>query len=401
MLKSVKIRNFYSIGEEQEISFSIRRKDVLDDSARLISDDLAMNVTSCVIGPNASGKTNILKAITFLFWFVENSYTSQKADAPIPVETHKLKENEPTSIEVMFCNNQKLYKYFIEFNRKEILKESLSRKNERMSNIYTLKRTGDKVTIATRGLKINEADEKRFKERQNVPLLSSLIDTKYLPDITFFKNYDSNVTQLGLTHYHMVSTSMNASQVLHKDSQLRKDVLSFIKNVDLGISDFGFREVSVYSRKEGAEVDEKAQILQCIHKSADVNFELDILEESNGTQHSFSLLSDILPILKTGGVVVIDEIESGLHPYIVKKIISLFESKDTNPHKAQLIFSTHQHLLLKDRTKTQIFITERNNDNFETEIFRLDEVEGIRNDENYFNKYIAGAYGGTPRIDWL
>ena len=64
----------------------------------------------------------------------------------------------------------------------------------------------------------------------------------------------------------------------------------------------------------------------------------------------------------------------------------------------QLIFSTHQYPLLSDRTKTQIFLTEK--ENFETQIFRLDEIEGVRNDENFANKYIAGTYGGTPNIDY-
>lgn len=402
MLKSLKIRNFHSIGDEQEISFAVSPKDVLDDSARFISDDSALNLTSCVVGPNASGKTNFLKAITFLFWFVESSYTSQKSESPIPFETHKLKNKEPTSIEVTFCDNHKLYNYFVEFTKKEILRETLSKKNERMASIFEFTRNGEDVTLKTRsGLKINEADEKRFTERRNVPLLSSLIDTKYLPDITFFKNYESNVTQLGLSNYHLFSHTINASQALYKDELLKNQILSFIKNVDFGISDFKFREISIFSNKDNLETGEKAQVLQCIHNSKKANFELDIYEESNGTQHSFSVLADALPILKTGGLVVFDEIDAGLHPYVVKKIISLFESKETNPKNAQLIFSTHQHLLLKDRTKTQIFITERDRDSFETEIYRLDDVEGVRNDENYFHKYISGAYGGTPKIDWL
>jgi AAA15 family ATPase/GTPase len=109
------------------------------------------------------------------------------------------------------------------------------------------------------------------------------------------------------------------------------------------------------------------------------------------------LLVKILPALENGGLVIVDEIESALHPDLTKKLISLFESKKTNPKNAQIIFSTHQHPLIANRTKTQIFIAEKDNIKAETELFRLDDVEGVRNDENYYHKYMAGAYGGVPK----
>jgi glycerol kinase len=72
-------------------------------------------------------------------------------------------------------------------------------------------------------------------------------------------------------------------------------------------------------------------------------------------------------------------------------------NKDKNPNNAQLLFTTHNPWFLQDLTKTQIFITEKNNE-AETEITRLDEIAGVRNDENYFMKYIAGEYDGRPKI---
>lgn len=76
-------------------------------------------------------------------------------------------------------------------------------------------------------------------------------------------------------------------------------------------------------------------------------------------------------------------------------------NKKINKYNAQILFSTHQALLLKELTKTQIFIVEKNKEDLTTEIYRLDEVEGVRNDENYAQKYLSGTYGGVPDIDWL
>src|ERR1700722_3017842 len=115
MLKNIKIQNFYSINQEQEMSFEILPKDVLDDSARLIgsSEKRAVNLVSAIIGPNASGKTNILKAFTFLFWFIENGYSHIKEDDSTGMEAFKPKAKEPTNIEIEFCNQEKQYKYRI------------------------------------------------------------------------------------------------------------------------------------------------------------------------------------------------------------------------------------------------------------------------------------------------
>ena len=396
MLKSIKVSNFYSIGEEQEISLEITPKDIMDDSAKQTEKNLALNLVSCVIGHNASGKTTLLKAITFLCWFIQHSYSGTKDEQDIPVKAHKLKKDDPTTIEVEFLNHGTLYKYRIKFNRKEVMEEVLWKKNVRMTRVFKLIRNEGKTEVETK-IKINETDMDRFKKRSNVALLSCLIDTGYLSDIYFFKRFESNVTERGLINRNYVSSFLSTSKLLYENEMERNQILEFSKNIDLGIYDFRFLEITL----QNSEGDEKKQVLQCVHKSEKVDFSLGLFEESNGTQQSFSILSEVLPILKTGGLIVLDEIESGLHPLVAKKIISLFESKEENLHNAQLIFSTHQHLLLNDRTKTQIFLAEKDGQTFETEIYRLDDVEGVRNDENYFHKYIAGAYGGTPRIDWF
>ncbi len=188
---------------------------------------------------------------------------------------------------------------------------------------------------------------------------------------------------------------------MFNSEQLQSELLSFSNEIGLGIKKFSFGKFTL-KNSPNPEDEIKKNMLHCLHSSNSGDFDLPIHEESNGTQKSYSILSeDVLPILRTGGVVVIDEFEEGLHPYVAKKIISLFESKKNNPNNAQLILSTHQHLLLNDRTKTQIFITEKNHVTLESEIYRLDDVEDVRNDENYFHKYMAGAYGGTPNIKWF
>ena len=401
MLKSIKIKNFYSIGYEQIISLDISPKDAQDDSAREVKGGNFTNTVTTIVGANSSGKTNILKSLSFLAWLITDSYASMKAEKSIPVEPHQLHANEPTSFEVEFFENETLYKYFIELNKKHVLHERLDKKINRWNKapLFELTRdtSGAKLKNYTIKRDLNEDDWSRVKNRGNISFLSALIDLNYLPEISFFKNIQSNVFAGGHQKFNHFHESILVSEKLYKDKELQKNVLKFSKAIDLGISDFTFLK---FKDREDPDVD-TTYILECKHTSQKGNFKLPIFEESNGTQRSYAILSDILPILKNGGLMVLDEIEDGIHPYVIKKIISLFEDKETNPKNAQIVFSTHQHFLLNDRTKTQILIASKNNKSLESEIYRLDDIQGVRNDENYFHKYIAGIYGGTPDIKWI
>lgn len=410
MLKSIKIKNFRSIGTEQVFSLEINSKDVLDESACEYKTGVFLNNVACVIGSNASGKTNVLNALDFLSWFIENSYSSLKLEQSIGLSQHKLHQTENTVFEIEFYENEALYCYFIELNSKQVLKERLDKKSykekSRLSNVFKLTRKPEKPTEPeiknSINKKINENDLSRIKDRANISLLSALIDLGYLPEIKFFKKIETNLENR--YPFARKRDSFSISQRLYQDEKLRNHLLAFSSEIDLGISDFDFF-ILPKQRPALSEapllLDDSEKVLMCKHTSDKGSFDLFIFQESNGTQLGYAILSDIFPILEKGGLIVLDEIEDGLHPHVLKKIISLFESKETNPNNAQIIFSTHQHGLLLDRTKTQIFITEKDSNLLETEIYRLDDVEGVRNDENFLNKYLAGIYGGTPNIKWI
>jgi AAA15 family ATPase/GTPase len=124
---------------------------------------------------------------------------------------------------------------------------------------------------------------------------------------------------------------------------------------------------------------------------------LPIIYESSGTKQLFVLLKSILSALVNGGAVIIDEFDVNLHPEIVLSLFNLFIDPEINSNNAQLLFSTHSHLVLSRLDKYQIVLVEKN-ENGMSESWRLDEVTGVRADDNYFSKYIAGAYGAVPKI---
>jgi hypothetical protein len=137
--------------------------------------------------------------------------------------------------------------------------------------------------------------------------------------------------------------------------------------------------------------------MMAAHTFGDQKFDLSLENESSGTMQLLILLKHILVVLENGGIAVIDEFDSSLHPDMVHELIGLFTDAAANPKRGQLLFSTHNQRILAQLDKYQIVLTEKN-DQGATEAWRLDEIKGVRSDDNYYTKYMSGAYGATPKI---
>lgn len=101
-------------------------------------------------------------------------------------------------------------------------------------------------------------------------------------------------------------------------------------------------------------------------------------------------------MLHNGGIAVIDELDNDLHPHLFPEILNLFRSSHTNPHNAQLIFTCHTPEVFNILNKHQIYLVEKTDQISES--WRLDEMEGVRNDDNLYAKYMAGAFSAVPNV---
>lgn len=126
------------------------------------------------------------------------------------------------------------------------------------------------------------------------------------------------------------------------------------------------------------------------------SFNLPFSEESSGTQSAFVLIFDLLLALDTGGMAVIDELDNDLHPHLIPKILDWFRFEHTNPKQAQLIFTCHTPEVLNLLQKHQVYLCEKYDQR--SEAWRLDEVTGLRADDNLYAKYMAGALGAVPEV---
>jgi hypothetical protein len=200
-----------------------------------------------------------------------------------------------------------------------------------------------------------------------------------------------------------------------EDSDYRNRVLALMQKADFGILQLVVKQSKVSKEELGALppqirslIDENAGGLvgvqvNTLHKIYDSPNETAVFNmddhESRGTARFFELSALVLPILESGGVLVIDELGSSLHPFITKAAVGLFQNRKTNPKGAQLLFCSHEMHLLSSRVnfrRDQVWFTEKNNQE-ETTLRSLAEYK-TRNDFEIAKNYLAGRFGAVPTV---
>ncbi|HSQ98046.1 MAG TPA: ATP-binding protein [Rickettsiales bacterium] len=407
MLLKFSVENFLSIGSKQTIDFTISKKDKLNDSSSEVCGKYVNNV-ACLLGANGSGKSNLLEAINFYFFLTTipvkslgiqylNDRFQMKLNDQASLK-HKLLEHKNTKLDVEFIDSGKLFKLIIEINNNCIISEYLGVHVERdWTEVFSYQRGSDgklKNDIKFKNnFKMNENDLERFKEMNGTTLYAFFGQYKYLKLI--LSDYEDNLEYCEFfknLNYEFIANRLIRDNKFMEFIKTSKTVL--IDRIN-DIADVEITDIKIDKNFVGQE-----QIF-FLHKKNKESFWLEINEESSGTRAIIFLLFTFLSgMLERQCVLFFDEIESGIHPLAIRKILKLFSDKEINKYNSQIFFSTHQPLFLNDRTKTQIFLSKKN-DKLETEIYRLDDVEGVRNDENYLNKYLVGCYGAIPKVKWF
>jgi uncharacterized protein len=165
-----------------------------------------------------------------------------------------------------------------------------------------------------------------------------------------------------------------------------------LANFDLGLSAIEIHDIKIMG-KEGKE--ETKAVPYGVHTHGGKDYRLPLFVESRGTQALFVLLRYILPVLKSGGIAFIDEFELGLHSHMIPCLVDLFYTRKYNPKGAQLIFSCHSDYMIGHLEKYQLQFVDKD-ENGISSTYRLDDIKGVRNVDNHYAKYHAGAYGGIP-----
>lgn len=396
MLIRYSAKNFQAFRDTVEVSLALNAK-VRDLPWAVDSNSgLRLSTAMGVIGPNGAGKTALLKPVVFAAWFVGWSFHAN-ADAPIPIAPHFSSASDPTELEFETEDGDgRLWRYVLYATPQRVVHEALYQKHERYKYLFV--RDWD---AAAQGYTIKLQDfDFSLKEARKVRPNASLISTAAQYGVELAKQLASNHVQsniqfTGRVPFRAESDLPNAARHFSENPAQREEMVRLLKSWDLGLSDVELRELQVQAPGQEPR---KIWFPYGIHASRQgTRHDLNFTEESSGTQGAFVLLSRLLSTLSAGGVAVIDEFESDLHPHMLEPILDLFASPTTNPHKAQLLFTCHAMEVLNLLHKSQIMLVEKG-ENCESTAWRMDAVKGIRNDDNFYAKYMAGAYGAVPQL---
>jgi uncharacterized protein len=429
MLIDFKVTNFRSIREEQTLSLvaSNYEKDLPDC---VIERDLPglsgvkFLRGAAIYGANASGKSNVLQAIRFLANFVRKSATKIQPGESTQTEPFKLDQTsitQPSKFEITFVAEDIRYLFGLSLTTQRVIEEYLVAYPKGLPQRW-YHRTYDEqqqtynwARPAT-GFKRDKSLEE--KTRENSAFLSVAPQFNH-PQLTpVFNWFKTNFHFIQLSADGVFGPDLTVKQLAKPDHQDR--ILTLLKNADIGVSEAKVvrKPISIeiiakfFSKtviqelkleealaKEPLASKEKIEI-QLFHKvdgmdPVSLDFES---EESAGTRRFFSLIGPWLDILESGKTVFIDEIETSLHPLLIRELLKLLFSAENNPKGAQVVFTTHNPILL-DTTlmrRDQIWFTEKSSTGA-THLYPLTDYQP-RKDEALAKGYLSGRYGGIPFI---
>ncbi|MEM6911329.1 MAG: ATP-binding protein [Verrucomicrobiota bacterium] len=403
MIRRLTFENFCSFRDSGELVLTASAKTPVDNSFVKSRCGDQMTVLGGVFGPNASGKTNLLKVASFLHFFLRHSYHALESDAPVPVDSFLDGNGRPVRLSVEFEGCGRVYRYEVSLTPTSVKEERLTLRSDKTKAFRTLllRTEGKRLPRLSQESDFTDLDALRslLRDRPNASMVAVGLVTgrrEFEQVLSSLGRVETNVDRLGKAEMLQGSRGLeiiDCARFFQENPHFQADLEDRLKRADLGISGFSIREREVIDSK--SERTRTLPIPYVVHLSGEHKFELPLIHESAGTKRLFVLLAAFLPVLTEGGVAFIDEMESDLHPHLIPLLLDLFVDKGTNPKRAQLIFTCHHVEILNQLAKEQIVLVQKDAENV-SRVQRLADIKGVRREDNFFAHYNAGRYEAVP-----
>ncbi len=373
-------------------------------------EDFKVLKTSLMYGPNASGKSNIVR---FFFELKNLIIKKPKVDEPIiiydPFKFEINSSKNPIEIDLEFLIENIKFKYIIKIQEDYVFEERLYYYPNKREVVLFERNEFNPETTIQKGLLGSQFGKKEISVFKNQLILSKFGDDEPNEVITEVYRYFNKMFVYNSTskiHYEVFSNKV--SEDLLENKVLKNKLEKLINYADTKIKGLDIVKIGQSESSKNDYLWKKNDFnIRGIHDLFDGEklvgkSALPLLEESVGTQTLFVLGAKVIEALENGTVLIIDELDTSLHSFITKMIVMLFQDKKINSKNAQLIFTTHDISLLdKDLIrKDQVWITEKN-DKGETDLYSLQDFENLREDTSFDKWYLSGKFGGVPQIKSL
>lgn len=364
-------------------------------------DGERVNPACAIYGSNATGKTSVLTGMAMMQNMVLTSHLVQPGSL-LPRAPHRLWQDKPTDYEMEFVWKKTRYVYRLSYNAERVLEESLHcAPNGRMGAVFT--RSGNKVKAGEKFSRIETLC--REKLMPNKLLLSLAANNlNYEETVNAFLFYKEGLVVLMNDNNNWLAYS--ASKI-ENDKAIKAMFLKFMRSTGSDITDIKAKSEQRIMTSAELPPDMPPAIRALVLNTPTVvtsvktvykGFSLDLAEESMGTQKLIRLMCPIMDIFQKGKTFVCDEIESHLHPLIVRQIVRRFMAGRSD---AQIVCATHdvEMLDLSLFRRDQIYFTDINPDFHRTMLKPLSAF-ACRKDENVQRKYLESKYCKVMRDDW-
>lgn len=415
MLLEFTVENYRSIYEKKTLTLEAD-KALKECMSNLISQNkYTILRTIALYGANSSGKSNLISAMYTMAKCVLSSVRLNDNDELAYDPFLLLKNNtRPTMFEIIFLKDDFCYRYGFKYNLERIVEEWLfCRTSPRSKEQILFVRNEEGICIDEKNFSEGvNCEEKTNDNRLFLSLCQQLGGTISRKIISWFQSDFKVISGLNNQQYRGYSKIF-----FHKKADASDEALNFFQKLKLGFNGIYTHEeesdIPIFISPEVKAFIQKGQKIELdsVHNIYSekgkivgrTNFSFED-RESSGTNKLFDLSGPIFETLYNGSVLVIDELDAKMHPVISQYIIALFNNPETNPHNAQLIFTTHDTHLLSQKIlrRDQIWFTEKDAKE-RTDLYSLSDIvlpDGTkpRNDANYEKNYIAGRYGAIPYI---
>ena len=397
MVLKIEFENFFSIRDRIRIDF--RAANINTTLARELSHNVmewkGVPVLKSVglFGPNASGKSNILKAITFCCRMILDSYLHNEG-VTFNFEPFKFDGWQKKSSKFLIdfvCENVE-YEYAFELTRERILSESLYYYPVgRRAKVFVRDANG-KYSFGT-GVMVKPSDVVTNTSEKKLFLSCASSMNREIAQKLY--RYFMNQFLLGLVN-------VNDMMVLDSFNTYKRVILKALEISDTDITDIEARKeqipapVAIPGQPNLAYKLVDVLRFKTFHRNQkDVMFDMD-MEESNGTRKLFQILIRLLDVIKNKKGIIMDEFDMGLHTRLADFILDLIHASESS----QLLFTSHNTNLIDVRRlrRDQIVFVNKTEEGT-TDVYSLYDFKDFRENMDAEKGYLQGRFDAVPYVD--
>lgn len=423
MLLQFRFSNFRSFKDETVLDMRASGSNEYSDHVRFEGVDKVLPVAA-IYGANASGKSNVFKALSDMVFYVlisfafddqinpeKNSLPWKMFQSHFPFESHFFQKEKNVSYEVYFTMPYKAkvqyFKYGFSLDTEGITEEWLGKafktdieKGYPYKMLFERKR-GEELSLASSIEKYRKNIDLSLQKKVLLLSLGTKLKMELLSEV--FQWFTHFVFLNAQEKNESFSPNELAKKMFDNES-LKNSVLDYIRSFDTSIR--GIHVIKGSSIENSLFIGDRYQIYFIHADQSGHSAEIPLEDESAGTIKMISLYQKLQESLQSGAIFLADELDIKLHPLLMRNIILNFTDPKRNPKNAQLIFTTHNTIYMDMGLlrRDEIWFTEKN-DNV-SELYSLDDIQDangnkIRKDANYAKNYLLGKYGAIPHLHEL